>query len=98
MYECGESKDVELQEFWKQLQLDECFPNFGQNPWSEAQMKNLDKHRYAVIKKASEELKKYDCPKKKKKDDNSVDGENSRFIFRGGPYSYYGQCFIYKKD
>lgn len=75
-----------------------AFPILDKNPWSEAQMKNLDKHRYAVIKKASEELKKYDCPKKKKKDDNSVDGENSRFIFRGGPYSYYGQCFIYKKD
>ena len=74
-----------------------AFSILDENKWSVAQMKALDRHENAVVKRTIEELGKFDCPAAKKKDDNST-GEEYRFIFRGSPYSYHGQCFVYKRS
>lgn len=72
-----------------------AFSILDQNPWSVAQLKQLDSHRNVVIKRTSEALKTINCPAIKKA--SSPDDEaNSRFLYKGSPYSYYGQCFIYK--
>lgn len=73
-----------------------AFSILDENEWSVAQMKALDRHGNAVVKRAGEELCRLNCPVVKKKDDYST-GEECRFIFRGSPYSYHGQCFIYKR-
>lgn len=73
-----------------------AFSILDENPWSVSQMKRLDGHRNAILKRAREVLTKLDCPAVKKKDNSHQSGEGGCYNFYGSPYSYYGQCFVYK--
>lgn len=85
---------------WKYKSFDnncswiKAFSILDKNPWSIKQMKCLDKHRGIIINRASKQLKYLDCPSKTKS--NIFDDFTNRYMYMGGPFSYYGQCFVYK--
>lgn len=71
-----------------------AFSILDKNQWSVKQMKCLDKHRGVIINRASKQLKCFECPSNTKS--NIMDDFTNRYMYFGGPFSYYGQCFIYK--
>ena len=71
-----------------------AFSILDKNQWSVKQMKCLDKHRGVIINRASKQLKCLECPSNTKS--NIMDDFTNRYMYFGGPFSYYGQCFIYK--
>lgn len=72
-----------------------AFSILDKNPWSENQIKSLDRHKQVVLARAKKKLQNIQCTNKKKKDNLCENHENT-FTFRGSPFSYYGQCFVYK--
>lgn len=66
------------------------------NPWAEKQLKSLDRHRQVVLVRASKILDRNKCTHVRKSF-NTRESQFERFTFKGCPFSYYGQCFIYKK-
>lgn len=72
-----------------------AFSILDKNPWSENQIKSLDKHRQVVLARAKKKLQNIECTNKKKKD-NLYENHRDVFTFRGSPFSYYGQCFVHK--
>ncbi len=73
-----------------------AFLILDKNPWSVRQIKDLDRHRNAMIKKMKVELHNINTPKKNM-NTKLLDDEVDSFTYNGCPYSYYGQCFVYKK-
>lgn len=73
-----------------------AFSILDKNHWSSQQLRELDKHRMVVIARTKKRLSKIECSSLSKlaSYDNDPD---SFFIYMGCPYSYYGQCFNYKK-
>lgn len=68
-----------------------AFSILDENPWSVKQLKALDRHRQKVLHRADKFLRKIKCPAVKKTTEKKY-----KIAYRGKPYSYYGQCFIYK--
>lgn len=72
-----------------------AFSLLDKNPWSEKQMRELDRHRQKVLARAKKTLSGIHCSNRKK--EVNYRGNNSeQFSFSGCPFSYYGQCFDYK--
>lgn len=65
------------------------------NPWSETQLKRLDRHRNVVLMRASKKLESNKNTNSRRKFD-AHEYQLERFTFKGCPFSYYGQCFDYK--
>lgn len=72
-----------------------AFSILDENPWSSKQLRELDRHRQIVIARACKKISKIRCTNKKQKG-NTRDQQRTAFIYSGSPFSYYGQCFIYK--
>ena len=70
-----------------------AFSILDRNLWSERQLKLLDAHRSLMIYRAVKFLKKIECPQISKKGRK----EKGYTGYVGKPFSYYGQCFDYKK-
>lgn len=68
-----------------------AFSILDENSWSKDQLKSLDRHRCRMIFLAQKQFIKLNCPSYTK----NTDGKRGGYI--GVPYSYYGQCFYYKK-
>ena len=73
-----------------------AFSILDENPWSAKQLKALDRHREVVIARAAQKLSSIKCTNKKK-EYNARENQREKFMFYGCPFSYYGQCFRYKR-
>jgi hypothetical protein len=66
-----------------------AFSILDKNPWSEKQLKLLDRHRNKEIHRAKKFLERLSCPNETMKGDHKRKGQ----FFLGYPFSYYGQGF-----
>ncbi len=73
-----------------------AFSLLDKNAWSEKQMRELDRHRQQVLARAKKTLSGIQCTNVKKAVNNRG-SDSEQFSFSGCPFSYYGQCFDYKK-
>lgn len=73
-----------------------AFSLLDKNAWSEKQMRELDRHRQQVLARAKKTLSGIQCTNVKK-GVNYRGSDSEQFSFSGCPFSYYGQCFDYKK-
>lgn len=73
-----------------------AFSLLDKNAWSEKQMRELDRHRQQVLARAKKTLSGIQCTNVKK-GVNNRGSDSEQFSFSGCPFSYYGQCFDYKK-
>ena len=73
-----------------------AFSILDKNPWSEKQMKILDKHRQTVLRRTEMKIANIYFPNNIKKDDTSKN-RRDYYAYKGCPFSYYGQCFHYKQ-
>lgn len=73
-----------------------AFSILDKNPWSMKQMRELDRHRQQVLARAQRTLSEVSCTKRKK-EMNVRENQRELFSYTGCPFSYYGQCFDYKK-
>lgn len=71
-----------------------AFSILDENPWSVRQLKELDRHRHLVIGRSIKRLQDIECGSHTKI--SSGTHHTSRFSYYGCPYSYYGQCFVYR--
>lgn len=74
-----------------------AFSILDKNPWSMKQMRELDRHRQQVLARARRTLSEVSCTKRKK-EMNVRENQRELFSYTGCPFSYYGQCFDYKKS
>ena len=72
-----------------------AFSLLDKNPWSEQQIKALDRHRESVLRQARRRLDKISCTAASK-NVNSKERYRMLYTYKGCPFSYYGQCFVYK--
>lgn len=72
-----------------------AFSILDKNPWSVRQIKALDRHRETVLTQARHKLNKISCSSVSKRV-NTKDYYRMLYAYKGCPFSYYGQCFVYK--
>lgn len=72
-----------------------AFSILDKNPWSENQMKGLDRHRETMLARAKRMLQKICCPERVK-NVSAKKSHREMFVYKGCPFSYYGQCFHYR--
>lgn len=63
------------------------------NPWSEKQLKGLDRHKMLELRKASHFLDHMNTPQKTKSTSDDINSRNKALFYMGKPFSYYGQLF-----
>lgn len=66
-----------------------AFSILDKNPWSEKQMKLLDRHRNLELRRAKSYIWELTCPTRKMSGDHA----NKSQFYHGKPFSYYGQAF-----
>lgn len=73
-----------------------AFSILDKNSWSIKQMQELDRHRQQVLARAKQKLAGITCTNRKK-EINYRENQSEYFSYTGCPFSYYGQCFVYKQ-
>lgn len=66
-----------------------AFSILDKNPWSEKQMRLLDRHRNVELNRAQKYIWNLTCPNRKMSGDHKLRGR----FYLGKPFSYYGQAF-----
>ena len=74
-----------------------AFSILDKNKWSEKQMRDLDWHRQLILARAKKKLLNITCPETRKDKMSDIDAREL-YAFKGSPFSYYGQCFVYKSN